>query len=261
VAGLAAVVVIAALPGFFILHRTSLNGPPLTAMVLLMLAVMVHAPRFSIAYGSIAAVAAVMIAPEALGLPLAALIWALMQPWRSGWPGWRRALLAVAPVAVLVLLTGLVGHAWHGAGPVAWAGGLDRGLRAAGHLIGDHLAPTIDSQALRWFAIADLTLIAIAVVVVAWRRVQHSYSPGTPLRRLYPAVAVLWLGMGCGLVIRQLFMPKATEPGLVAIFPLIAISVVVLTVSVAVLWRHWHRWAKFAAILIIMGWLQAAIRA
>lgn len=251
---------VAAMPGFFALHRTSLTGPPLAALVMLMFAIMVHAPRFSIAYGTIAAAAAVLVAPEGLGLPIAALTWALMQPWRSGWPGVRRALLAVVPLLVIVLAARWTGDAWSASGPVEWAGGLDRGLRAAGRVLGDQLAPMIDNAALRWFAIADLALILAAVVAMAWRKVRIDWPPSAPLRRLFPAAAVIWMGMGVGMLARRLFLPGTPDPGLAAMFPLVAISTVVAAVSVAVLWRQWNRWAKLATVILALGWLQAAVR-
>ena len=71
-AGPIAVVLMVCLPGFIPLHRSSLTGPPLLTITLLMLAAMVHAPRFSLAYGTLGATGGLFVATEGIGLPLAA---------------------------------------------------------------------------------------------------------------------------------------------------------------------------------------------
>ncbi|HRP09161.1 MAG TPA: hypothetical protein PLL69_11815, partial [Gemmatimonadales bacterium] len=101
-AALAALVVIA-LPGFLPLHGHSLEGPPTTASILLTVAVMLYAPRFSLAYGALAAVTAVFMSTAALGLPIAAVSWAWLQR-QSGNGRARRAVLAVVPLLLAVLI-------------------------------------------------------------------------------------------------------------------------------------------------------------
>ncbi|HET9134657.1 MAG TPA: hypothetical protein VFN90_10155 [Gemmatimonadales bacterium] len=258
-AGVVAAMVLTAMPGFLPLHVASLQGPPLLATTLLMLAMMVHGPRFSIAYGAIAAIGAVFIAPEGIGLPIAAVLWAAMRhPGGNGQR--RRALLALAPLLVALVVARGTGDAWPDGQTLGWYGGLDRALRAAGTIVGDQLAPGIEAPAVRWFAIADLTLILLALGAVAWRRVAVPLPEGAPLRRWYGAAAMLGAGLVLGLGARRLFVTGTPDPDLAAVFPLAVLGALVSVVSFGALWPRWPRWGKAIALVLSLGWLQAAIR-
>lgn len=258
ITGIVTAVALLLLPGFLPLHRGSLLGPPELTVMILMLGVMVHAPRFSLAYGLVAAVAAVLIAPDALALPLVAALWA-------AWPGIpgngrrQRVLLALVPLPLVVLLSRWIGGAWEGT-TFRWHGGLDHALRSIGAVVGDQLVPTIGHPAVRFFAIADLSVLLIAVVVVAWRRRAGEAGENSVGRRLYPAAGLLALGAIGGVLLRDLLVPVAPEPGLPQVMPLIALTVIVTTVSFATLWRGWPRWGKLLALVILLGWAQAALR-
>lgn len=260
-AGIAAAVVVLVLPGFLAVHRTSLTGPPLTAITLMMLGVMLHAPRFSIAYGALAATAVVFVAPSGLGLVLAAIGWAaVVRPGRgSGTP--QRLLLTVAPLIVAMALVRWLGSAWTDPLQLGWRRGLDEGLRAAGRIIGDQMAPTLGTPAIRWFAIADLTLLLLGVGVVAWRRMAARPAADAPAARFLPATLVLALGLSAGLAMRWMFLPDSPVPDLATVFPLAVLGALAAVASVATLWPRWPRWGKAIAIVIALGWLQAAIRA
>ena len=118
VAVLAAICVLL-LPDFLPLHRSSLIGPPLLATTIGMLAVMLAAPRFSLAYGAVAAVGVVWVSPQAIGLVPAAVAWALLQP--NGQRGRvPRAALSLLPLGIAVLLTALVGSAWPAPVHLGW---------------------------------------------------------------------------------------------------------------------------------------------
>lgn len=260
-AGGVAVVMLLALPGFLPLHRFSLNGPPLEVGVMLTLAVMLYAPRFSLAYGAIAAVTAVFVSPAGAGLPLAAMAWAAMTGHAGGRRPWRRISFALVPLVLVLLIARGVGHAWTGELALGWRGHLDDGLRAAGTVIGDQLAPTLSNPALRWFAIADLTLVMVAVIVVAWRRIRRLGAFGAITARFHPALAVTAAGIATGLALRWLLLPDSAAIDLDAVFPLVVIGLVAVVGSVGQLWPRWPRWGKLLCILVILGWLQAALRA
>lgn len=254
-----AVLVVLLLPGFAPLHGASLVGPPMLAATLLQFAVMLSAPRFSLAYGTIAAVAAVWIDSAAVGLPLAAVAWAWLSAHRGGTRPWRRMFFAVVPLLIVLLPSGWASTAWPSTWDAAWRGGLDRGLQAAGRVIGDQLAPTLTSPAVRWFAIADLTLVMGAIVLMAARRAR-SAPPTSATGAFHPAAATLAGGVALGLALRWLFVPASPAPTLEAVLPLMVLAVVTVLASAGMLWRRWPRWGKVLALLVLAGWMQAAIR-
>jgi hypothetical protein len=258
VAGAIAVLLMVCLPGFVPLHLDSLTGPPLLTVTLLMVGAMVHAPRFSLAYGTLGAVGGLFVATEGIGLPLAAGSWALLQRVRGRW---QRVALALAPTAVILFLAHLFGGAWPHGVVYQWRGGLDRGLRAAGTIIGNQMAPTITNPALRFLVIADLALIIVAVVVVGWRRTGQPADENSPARRVYPVAGLLALALAIGLAGRTLLVQAASEPDLPAVMPLVVLTALVLVISIIGLWRHWPQWGKGVAVVLVLGWLQAAVRA
>lgn len=258
-AGLLATAALVTLPGFIPLHHDSLAGPPLLTITLLMLAAMVHAPRFSLAYGTLGAVGGLLVATDGVGLPLAAAVWALLQRVREN-GRWQRVALALVPTVVVLLLAHFFGGAWPSHVLIEWQGGLDRGLRAAGTIIGNQMAPTITSLALRFFVIADLALLVVAVIVVGWRRIGRAAAGTTALRAVYPAAGLLVAALAVGLAGRTLLVQGATEPDLEAVMPLVALTTLVLVISVAGLWPKLPRWGKVLTVLLWVGWLQAAVR-
>jgi hypothetical protein len=260
VAGVVAAICIASLPGFMPLHRTSLLGPPLISITLMMLAVMLHAPRFSLAYGSLAAIGSVFISPSGVGMPAAAVAWALSH--RNRITGSiKRAVLAIVPLIVVIALSRVVGDEWPDQSTIHWRGGLDRGLQAAGAVVGDQLAPLLHNPAVRFFALADLTLLIVAVVAFAWRRVISKLPEDALIRRLFAAAGVLSLAYAVGLAMLTLVIAETRAPDLVAMLPLVVVSVVIIVTSMGALWPRWNRLGKVAAVLLILGWLQAALRA
>lgn len=258
-AALAALVVVV-LPGFAPLHSSSLDGPPLTAITLLMIAVMVYAPRFSLGYGILAAIAAVFVSPAGVGLPLAAIAWAMMTRRASDRGGMTRVLFAVLPLLAAVALGQLVGDGWPNDTAIGWRGRLDDGLRAAGTIIGDQLAPTIDTPALRFFAIADITLLLGALMVVAWRRIRRLTAFDALPARFHPVLALTAVALCIGLALRWLLVPASASPDLAAVFPLVVLVALASVGSAAQLWRNWPRWGKLLALVLFLGWLQAAVR-
>ncbi|MEP6590695.1 MAG: hypothetical protein ABJC19_05890 [Gemmatimonadota bacterium] len=260
VAGIAAALVVIVLPGFVPLHRMSLSGPPLLALTLATLLVMIQAPRFSLAYGILAAVVAVYVAPAGIGLPLAAAAWAVVSATQVGRFPLRRVSFALLPLLLLGLLSRWTGDGWPDGVSVGWRGGVDRAFQAAGTIVGDQLTPGIHAVTLRWLAIADISLILLAIVVVAWRRVARRRETTTVLRRLYPAAGIVALCYAAGLVTHVLLFKGAAENDLSSVFPLVAVGTVVVVASVGVLWERWHVAGKVLATVLILGWMQAAIR-
>jgi hypothetical protein len=260
VAGVLAAVCIAALPGFMPLHRESLLGPPLLSITVLILGVMLHAPRFSLAYGSLAAMAAVFVSPAGVGFPAAAVAWPLSQPHRpSG--SIKRAILAIVPLGIVVVLSRFVGDEWPAHTTIVWRGGLDRGLQAAGTIIGNQVTPLIHNPAVRFFALADLALLVVALVLLAWLRVVRAKPEDALVRRLFAAAGVLSLAYAVGLAVRTLIIAETPPPDLVAVLPLVVVSVLVIVTSLAVFWPRWNRWSKLVVVVLLAGWLQAALRA
>jgi hypothetical protein len=259
IAGALAVVVLVSLPGFMPLHRDSLTGPPLLAITLLMFGAMVHAPRFSLAYGTLGATGGLFVATEGIGLPLAAAAWALVQRAREN-GRWQRVILALVPTVVVLVLAHLLGGAWPHHVIYEWRGGLDRGLRAAGTIIGDQMAPTITHAALRFLVIADLALIIVAVIVVGWRRVGRAAPEESVLRTVYPVAGLLAAALSIGLAGRTLLVRDAPEPDLAAVMPLVALTALILVISVAGLWSRLPRWGQAVTVVLVLGWLQAAVR-
>ncbi|MEO5797877.1 MAG: hypothetical protein ABIZ70_04355 [Gemmatimonadales bacterium] len=260
VAGVAAALMVVVLPGFIPLHSASLIGPPLLTLMLATLAVMLHAPRFSLAYGTLAAIVAVYVAPAGIGLPAAAVGWAYLSGSRGARSPIRRVAFALVPLLLLLALSHWTGNGWPLAGSVLWRGGLDRMFRAAGSIIGDQLAPGIDNPTLRWLVIADISLLLIALVMVAWRRVARQRPEGAFLRRLFPAAGVIALAYAAGLAAHSLLLTGAAAPDLAAVFPLVVVALLVVVASIGVLWPRWPRAGKLVALVLILGWAQAAIR-
>jgi hypothetical protein len=259
VAGFLAAIALVALPGFMPLHRDSLTGPPLLAITLLMLAAMIEAPRFSLAYGSLGALGGIFVATDGIGLPLAAAAWAWLQRAREN-GRWQRLLLALVPIVVLLFLAHLFGGAWPRDMTIEWRGGLDRALRAGGAIIGGQMAPTITYPALRFLVIADCAIVLVALVVAAWQRVGRPAPENSALRALYPTAGLVAGALVIGLTGRTLLVRDAPEPDLTAVMPLVALTSLVLVVSVVGLWPRWPKWARALTVVLSLGWLQAALR-
>jgi hypothetical protein len=259
VAGLIAGVALVALPGFLPLHRDSLTGPPLLAITLLMLATMTSAPRFSIAYGTLGAIGGFFVATEGIGLPLSAAAWALVHgPRENGRT--LRFILALIPAVLVLLLAHVLGGAWPHGLVYEWRGGLDRGLRAAGMILGNQMAPLVDYPALRFLVIADLALIILGIVGVAWLRYGRTAPEMSIMRAIYPVAGLLTAGLVIGLGGQTLLVRGTWEPDLAAVMPIVALCTVVLVVSIAALWPRWPAWARIGCVVMVLGWLQASLR-
>ncbi len=256
VAVLAAICILV-LPDFLPLHRTSLIGPPLLATTIGMLAVMLAAPRFSLAYGAVAAIGAVWVSPQAIGLVPAAVAWALWQP--TGQRGrLTRAALSLLPFGIAVLVTLVAGSAWTTPIVLGWRGGLDAPLGSIGHVLATQQVPAITSLSLRWVMVADTTLILLALAVLAWRRASEASTPERP-RRFYPAVLVLAIGVAGGLLAHAMLLPEAPLPSVETAISLAVLATLTTAVSVSVLWPSWRWWGKGIAVVLLAGWLGAAV--
>ena len=259
-AGVIALIAVVLLPAFLPLHHSSLVGPPLLALTAFTLGAMLHAPRFSFAYGGAAACVALFVSPAGLGLPLAAGAWAYLHAQRRGRRRWRRVALALLPVLVgLIVMRWSGSDAWSGPVHISWRGGLDHALRAAGRVIGDQLAPGLPDGALRWFVIADGALIVLAVVAVAWRRTAAPMPPNALPRRFYEASAVLVAAYVVGLAARTMLIVGAPDPDAAAVLPIAVVGTLVVVVSCVRLWPHWSRLARVMSLVLGTFWLGAAI--
>ncbi len=58
-----------------------------------------------------------------------------------------------------------------------------------------------------------------------------------------------------------LVIAETPPPDLVAVLPLVVVSVMIIVTSLAVFWPGWNRWGKLAVVILLAGWLQAALRA
>ena len=258
VTGVVAAAIVVALPGFIALHRESLSGPPLLAITLLMVNAMIHAPRFSIAYGTLAAAAGVFIATEGVGLPIAAAAWALVQPARDKGL-WQRVALALVPTVLLLVAAHFLGGAWPRGLVYQWRGGLDRDLRVGGALISGQMLPMDLLPALRAAVVAGLSLLVVAVIVSGWRRATAAAGANSVLNAIYPVVGLVAAAMIVGLAGRTMLVRNAGSPDLGAVMPLVALGVLVVTVSIGAAWRNWPRWTRAAAALLAVAWVAGRI--
>ena len=80
------------------------------------------------------------------------------------------------------------------------------------------------------------------------------------MRAVYPAAGLLVTALAIGLAGRTLLVRGAADPDLPAMMPLLALTMLVLVVSVAGLWPRLPRWGKALAAVLWLGWLQAAVR-
>ncbi len=245
------------LPDFLPLHRTSLLGPPLLVTTIAMLAVMLAAPRFSLAYGAVAAVGAIWVAPDGLGLIAAAVGWALLQS-PNGSGRTQRAWLALLPTAVALLLTPLVGSAWSAPFQFGMSNRLDDVLGAIGGVLGGQLVPAIHSPTLRWFVVADATLVILAVVVIGWRRARAPDGPERP-RHFFPALALLMGCVAAGMMAHAMLVAGAPLPGVEEALVIAVLATLAVAVAVSVLWARWPWWGKGIASLLLAGWMGAAL--
>jgi hypothetical protein len=195
-----------------------------------------------------------------VGLPVAAIAWATFMRRPSDRGGWTRVLFAVLPVIAAIALGQAVGDGWPNDWEFGWRGRLDDGLRAAGSIIGHQLAPTIETPALRFFAIADITLLLGALMVVAWRRIRRLTAFDALPARFHPVLGFTAVALCVGLALRWLLVPASPEPDLAAVFPLVVLVALASVGSAAQLWRNWPRWGKLLALVLFVGWLQAAVR-
>lgn len=260
VSGAVAALVVFLLPDYLPLHRASLTGPPLLTLTVAMLGVMLFAPRFSLAYGTLAAGALFGVSPAALGLPAAAAAWAWLQP-RNGRSREARTTLALVPAAVGLLLALLVGGSAAVTHGIGWRGGLDHALGSAGAVVGAQLVPAVRAESFRWFLLADCTLMVVALVLVAWRRAARPLAPGSVRRRLYPAAGVLAAGYATGLFVRTMLRPGAADPGRDEMMPLVVLGATMIVASIAALWPRWPWWGKVLVTLLLLGWMGAAVAA
>jgi hypothetical protein len=101
----------------------------------------------------------------------------------------------------------------------------------------------------------------VAVIVMAWRRVRRLGAFDAITARFHPAVAVTSAGLAVGLALRWLLLPGSAPIDLDAVFPLVVLGLVAVAGSVGQLWSRWPRWGKLLCGLVLLGWLQAALRA
>lgn len=259
-AGVVGAVAVVLLPAFVDVHRESVRGPPLLALVLFMIAVMVHAPRFSFAYGGLAAVMAVFVLPAAAGLPVAAAIWTVLHAQRRGRRRWRRMALALAPLAVAIAVVPWVGtEAWPPDVSLGWRGHIDGALGGIGRVLGDHLAPGVSAGGLRWLIVADMTLIVAALLVVVWQRAIRPMPPTRTARRLFEALGVTAACLAAGMIAGSLLVRGAPDPAVADVFPLVVILSVMVVLGMSLSWAGWSRAGKLLSLALALGWAGASL--
>ncbi len=258
-AGAVAAFTVVAIPGFVAMHRESLVGPPLLALTLLMLLVMLHAPRFSLAYGTLAATAAAFVSPQAIGLPVGAAVWALVQRAQPTSIR-RRALLALLPLLAAVVLLRLNASRWLGGSALGWRGEVDHIATVTGRLLAGQFAPGIVTQTLCDAVAGGMAILALVTIGAAWGRVARPLPEASLLRRLYPAALVLLLTYLAGLAVRTLLVRGAPEPDVVSLLPIVTLLALLTICSVAALWPLWGRWPRLITVAVVVWWGQAAVR-
>jgi hypothetical protein len=256
-AGVVAAALLILSPGFLGLHRASLQGPPLLTITLLMLTVMVHAPRFSLAYGTLGAVGGVFVATEGIGLPLAAAAWALLQPARTNGRV-QRVVLSLLPTAVVLWLAHLLGGAWPHGISYGWRTDLDRALATSTAVVDNQLAPIHAHPGVHIFAATAVVTLLVVGVIVGWRRSLVHAALNARVRATYPVATLLCVALIVGLLGRAVLVQQSAEPDLAAMMPITALLLLLATVTVATLWQSWPGWGRALIGLIGVGWGVAA---
>ncbi len=257
-AGVIAAALLVLSPGFLALHRASLQGPPLLTITLVMLLVMVQAPRFSLAYGTLGAVGGVFVAMEGIGLPLAAAAWALLQPAREN-GRLQRVILSLLPTTVVLWLAHLLGGAWPHGISYGWRTDLDRALATSTAIVDNQVAPIRAHPGVHIFVATALVTLLVVGAIVGWRRSLATASANARIRATYPVATLLCVALIVGLLGRAVLVQRATEPDLAAMMPVTAMLLLLATVTVATLWKSWPRWGQIAIGLIGVGWGIAAL--
>ena len=106
--------------------------------------------------------------------------------------------------------------------------------------------------------VADTTLILLALTVMAWRGASAASTPDRP-RRFYPAVCVLATSVSVGLLAHAMLLPAAPLPSIETAMSLAVLATLTIAVSVSVLWPRWRWWGKGIAVVLLAGWLGAAV--
>lgn len=258
VAGIAAALALVLTPGFVTMHRESLEGPPLLAITLLIVAVMLHAPRFSVAYGTLSAVGGVFVATEGIGLPLAAAVWALLQPSRENGRA-LRTLLAVIPSAVVLWLAHLLGGAWPRGIVYGWRTDLTRVSREAGRILSGMLAPVPAHASGHLFVAAVVATLFVVGIMVGWRRAALGGDAHAAARMLYGIGVTLGIALGIGLLGRAVLVQHVADPNLAAMMPIASLCVLLVVVTFGTLWSLWPRWGRVVGSMIAAAWSVAAV--
>lgn len=259
--GLAAGLVVLLMPTFLPVHAGSLLGPPLLVIFLLQFAVMLQSPRFSIAYGTVAAVAAVTVSSAAIGLPVAAAIWPLLAS--AGRPAGehspRRSFLALIPLLLILALAWLTGVEWTPEKPAISPGWMARGLLSGLALTGDLLAPGVQQPILRLTMIVSISLLLCWSTVRAWLEVGRTANPGSVLHRIYPAGVLLAVCYVGGLVQRLMWSGGGALPDQAALLPLAALAVLIFSLNVAAIWPRGSRASRAFLLIPAVGWILAML--
>ena len=67
--------------------------------------------------------------------------------------------------------------------------------------------------------------------------------------------------LAVGLSLRWLLVPASPAPGDAGVMPMVVVLAMAGAAATGVLWRRWPRWGKVVAVILVLGWLQAAVRA
>lgn len=255
--GFAAALALCLVPAFLQVHASSLRGPPLLIIFLLQFAVMLQAPRFSIAYGTVAAVAAVTVSSAALGLPIAAVLWPFLA---TGQPGTtrhspRRAVLALIPLGLILILAHLTGVEWSPEAPQVAPGWMGRGLLYGLGVTADFLAPGLPQPLLRTALIVLMVSALLWSSVQAWLVRGRTAHPASVLRRVHPAALLLLICYGGGLVQRLMWSGGGALPDPEALLPLAAVIVLIYSINTTALWSTGSRLIRCALLLPAAIWL------
>ena len=108
--------------------------------------------------------------------------------------------------------------------------------------------------------IADLALIILAVIVVGWRRVGRRRQRDARCPRVYPVAGLLAAALASGLAGRTLLVHGAPEPDLAAVMPLVALDRAGARDQHCGVVASLAAVGKAVAVVLIVGWLQAAVR-
>ena len=265
-AGLVAATAVFATQAVFDTHISVLSEPLFIAIMLLLLAVMLHA-RDRLLLLSGLATAALMVRYAGASAPAAAVLWTLLDSRRDGAARVRRALgVAILPVIFIVAWVARtsVARDRHATPKIHVYGGWSATLLGARDTMAEWLAPLLSDSNLQ-----RLVAIIVALAIVAFIAAAASDTAGNRLRQLRVGGVATLLG-AAALVAACYLAVVLTSRAFVGggipldgriLAPFIVLVEISTVTAIAYWWRAYHFPVHAALTAIGLVWLAASVTA